>query len=156
MLAGALSRHMSNPARKGVSVLAVWFIKSCMLRVRALTGWKSSMNSWSIARDFGKENLRYSSKMDVLDQHCIFRRQPTRQPVRCFPLLQWISRGWFRLSSTTDSARRIFSSGIVTKGSYHDPVLSVIVQTIEKLSKSSSILPYFQEYRFAKSEFSPF
>jgi len=29
-------------------------------------------------------NLLYSSKMEVIDQSCIFLKQPTKQPVRCY------------------------------------------------------------------------
>jgi hypothetical protein len=51
-----------------------------------LTGeWSNnSMNCWSMLRDLGNAYRRYSSKIAVEDQCCSFRKQPTKQPVRCF------------------------------------------------------------------------
>ena len=72
----------------------------------------NSINCWSIFRDLGNAYLRYSSKIAVDDQCCNFRKHPTKHPVRCFPLLQWISIGWFRTSKTWRRANLILSSGI--------------------------------------------
>eukprot|EP00961_Rhodomonas_salina_P037869 508750-Rhodomonas_salina.2 len=39
--------------------------------------------------------------MAAMDQWFMARRQPTREPVRCLPWLQWISTGWWFTSSNT-------------------------------------------------------
>lgn len=77
-----------------------------------LSTLNNSINCWSIDLAFGYENLRYSSEMDTNDQCCSRLRQPTRQPVLCFPLLQCISTkmsselvlGWFLTSNKTVKA----------------------------------------------------
>ena len=66
-----------------------------------------SMNCWSTTRALFPAKRRYSSKMATSDQRCTFRKQPTRQPVRCLPWLQWMSRGWLHGSSTARSAARM-------------------------------------------------
>lgn len=78
----------------------------------------NSINLWSEILALAAAKRWYSSKTEVRHHRCNFLKHPTRQPVRCFPLLQWINRGWFLTSRTTLSASRIVSSGILTKGSF--------------------------------------
>lgn len=76
-----------------------------------------SINCWSTARLLGAENRRYSSNIEVRDHACNRRMQPIKQPVRCLPLLQWMSMGWFRRSRMATRAAQITSSGMLSKGS---------------------------------------
>jgi len=77
----------------------------------------NSINLWSVTLALAAAKRWYSSKTDVRHHLCNFLKQPTRQPVRCFPLLQWIKTGWFLTSRTTFSASRNVSCGMFTKGS---------------------------------------
>lgn len=77
----------------------------------------NSMNLWSDTLALAPANLWYSSKTDDRHHLCNLLMHPTRQPVRCFPRLQWISRGWFLTSRATFKASRIVSFGMLTKGS---------------------------------------
>lgn len=79
---------------------------------------KSSMNLWSEILALEAANLWYSSKIEDKHHLCIFLTHPTRHPVRCLPLLQWIKTGWFSVSRSTCNASRITWSGILTKGSW--------------------------------------
>jgi hypothetical protein len=76
-----------------------------------------SMNLWSETLAFAAANRWYSSNIDVKHHFWSFLKQPTRQPVRCLPRLQWIRTGWFFSSRSTFSAMRILWSGIFTNGS---------------------------------------
>lgn len=58
--------------------------------------------------------LREQEKLTMLerDQSRIFLKQPTTDPVLCFPLLQWISKGW--LLGSKISLRTFFKSAVQT------------------------------------------
>lgn len=86
----------------------------CCLKLDAS---KSSINLWSDTLALAAAKRWYSSNTEVRHHLCNFLKHPTRQPVRCFPRLQWINTGWFLTSIRTPNASRIFSSGMVTKGS---------------------------------------
>uniref|UniRef100_A0A0A9BQN2 Uncharacterized protein n=1 Tax=Arundo donax TaxID=35708 RepID=A0A0A9BQN2_ARUDO len=53
------------------------------------------MNLWSVLLAFATAKCRYSSKTEDKHHFCSFRRHPTTQPVRCLPLLQWMSTACF-------------------------------------------------------------
>lgn len=85
----------------------------------------NSINLWSVTLALAAANRWYSSKTEERHHLCSFLKHPTRQPVRCFPRLQWIRSGWFLTSRTTFKASRIVSSGMLTKGSWMHNTLDI-------------------------------